>query len=165
MSNTKPVNRAYNILENVVFLKKTQLFSSMWTHDLRAVAAIAEELVFDSGEEIMREKDIGDSLYIIKDGSVRVSKMVGSKDAIDLATLVVGDSFGDMAVFDAELRSASGYALGRCTLLRIQGDDLIDVILDCPNIAIELLKIFVKRLRNANVTIESLSATAQRNVE
>jgi len=149
--------QAFKILENVVFLKKTTLFSAMRTHDLRAVASIAEELTYDAGDLIVREKDVGDSLYLIKEGNVRISKKVGDDTFVTLAELGVGDCFGDMAVFDAELRSASGYARGHCVLIKINGDDLLDVIIDCPYIAIEFLKMFVKRLRKANGTIEELS--------
>jgi len=149
--------QAFKILENVVFLKKTTLFSAMRTHDLRAVASIAEELTYDAGDLIVREKDVGDSLYLIKEGNVRITKSVGPDTSVTLAELTVGDCFGDMAVFDAELRSASGYARGHCVLIKINGDDLLDVIIDCPYIAIEFLKMFVKRLRKANGTIEELS--------
>jgi CRP-like cAMP-binding protein len=63
-----------------------------------------------------------------------------------------------MALFDDEARSASAYALSRCSVIRIKRDDLIDVIMEYPMIAIELLKIFVKRLRKSNTRIEALSA-------
>jgi CRP-like cAMP-binding protein len=152
--------QAFKILENVVFLKKTALFSAMRTHDLRAVASIAEELTYEAGDLIVRENDVGDSLYLIKEGRVKISKKVKDADPVALAELGIGDCFGDMAVFDAELRSASANAKDHCILLKINGDDLIDVIVDCPYIAIEFLKMFVKRLRKANVSIEELTATA-----
>ncbi|MBD3320758.1 MAG: cyclic nucleotide-binding domain-containing protein [Chitinivibrionales bacterium] len=149
---------AYAILENVVFLKKTPLFSSIRTHDIGAVASIAEEITFRPGEEIVSENDVGDSLFLIKKGTVRIVKKVDETSSIDLAELSIGECFGDMAVFDAEQRSASVRAKDTCTLLRINGQDLIDVILDHPHISIELLKIFIKRLRKANATIRELSS-------
>lgn len=152
---------AYAILENVVFLKKTPLFSSIRTHDIGAVASIAEELQFSPDDEIVSENDVGDSLYLIKEGTVRIVKKIDEMNSIDLAKLTVGECVGDMAVFDAEQRSASVRAIDKCTLLRINGQDLIDVILDHPHISIELLKIFIKRLRKANATIRELSAKTE----
>lgn len=157
MTGANLTPQAFRILENVVFLKKTSLFTSMRTHDLRAVAAVAEELSFEPGEEIVHEGDVGDALYLIKEGRIRITKKIDDSESVDLAELGTGECFGDMAVFDAELRSASAFAKGRCVLLRIDGEDLIDVIVECPFIAIEFLKMFVKRLRNANTTIERLS--------
>jgi CRP-like cAMP-binding protein len=149
--------QAFKILENVVFLKKTPLFSSMRTHDLRAVAAVVEELTFEPGEEVVREGDVGDALFLIKEGNIRIAKKVGENNSVDLAEIGEGECFGDMAVFDAELRSASAFAKGRTVVLRLDGEDLIDVIVECPYIAIEFLKMFVKRLRKANEAAENLT--------
>lgn len=150
--------KSFHILENVIFLKKTALFSSMETGELRAITAIAEEVTFDKGKEIVHENDVGDSLYIIKDGSVNIIKKINEKQSVKLAELSKGDCFGEMALFDAELRSASVCTKEPCVILCIKSDDLNDLILDYPTIAIEFLKTFVKRLRKANESIEKLSA-------
>jgi CRP-like cAMP-binding protein len=151
--------KTFRLLEDVIFLKKTVLFSSMQTSELRAIAAIANELYFENGKEIVRENDVGDSLYIIKDGSVKIVKSIHDKQSIKLAELTKGDCFGEMALFDAELRSASVYAKEPCTLICINRDDLNDLLLDYPTIGVEFLKIFVKRLRKANDKIEKLSVS------
>lgn len=156
MDNSK--EKTFKLLENVIFLKKTALFSLMETGDLRAIAAIAEEIAFKAEREIVKEEDVGDSMYIIKDGSVVIEKAINEKENVLLAELSKGDCFGEMALFDAELRSASVHAKEACVLLCIKSDDLNDLLLGYPTIAIEFLKTFVKRLRKANETIEQLSA-------
>ncbi len=153
--------KTFHLLEDVIFLKKTPLFSSMQTSELRALATIAEEHSFESGKEIVREDDVGDSLYIIKNGSVNILKKIDETNTVKLAELSQGDCFGEMALFDAEVRSASVYAKEPCVLLCIKSDDLNDLLLDYPTIAIEFIKIFVKRLRKANKTIEKLSSDNQ----
>ncbi len=134
----------------------------METSDLRAIAAIASELQFESGKEIVRENDVGDSLYIIKVGNVEIVKCVKDKQSITLAELTRGDCFGEMALFDTELRSASVFAKEPCTLICITRDDLNDLLLDYPTIGVEFLKIFVKRLRKANNKIEKLSVSSNK---
>jgi CRP-like cAMP-binding protein len=148
---------SFDLLENVIFLKKTPLFAGAQTGDLRAVAAVAEELSVEAGSELVKENEIGDCVYIIKEGSVRVTKKTSDDKAVDLAEFSAGECFGEMALFDDEARSASVVAQTRCALLRIKRDDLIDVLLDYPTIAIELLRIFVGRLRKSNTRIEALS--------
>lgn len=147
----------FTILENVIFLKKTALFSTMHTSELRAIAAIASENLFCADKEIVREGDFGDSLYLIKKGSVNIVKKIDENKSIVLAKMNEGDCFGEMALFDAEVRSATVKAKDDCVLLCIKSDDLHDLVLDYPAIAIEFLKTFVKRLRKANVQIEKLS--------
>ena len=149
--------KTFQLLENVIFLKKTVLFSSMQTSELRAIAAIAKELRFETNKEIVRENDVGDSLYIIKSGRVKIVKSKDDRQSVKLAELAKGDCFGEMALFDTELRSASVYAKEPCTLICIQRDDLTDLLLDYPTIGIEFLKIFIQRLRRANEQIETLS--------
>ncbi len=152
-------DQTVSLLDTIVFLKQTTLFSAMPSYDLRAIASIAEELSFREAEVIVRERDVGDSLYLVKSGSIVLSKESSGGVSHVLAHLGVGDCFGEMAVFDAELRSATATAQSECRILRIGGDDLMDVILDSPTIALEMLKVFVKRLRKAYATIDHLSST------
>ena len=148
---------AYSLLEKILVLKRCPMFAMVNTSDLQPVAAIAEELYFVQGDTIVGEGDIGDSLYLIKNGTVQVSKRVGMHGSTVLAELARGDCFGEMSAIDEEVRSASVIARETCSLLRLNKDDLFEVILECPHIGLELLKIFVKRLRSANTLIESLS--------
>jgi CRP/FNR family transcriptional regulator, cyclic AMP receptor protein len=150
--------QSFDLLESVIFLKKTNLFSAVQTSELRAIASIVETVDVEAGEELVKESDAGDCLYVIKEGKVRITKKSGDNKLIDLAELSAGECFGEMALFDDEARSASAYAVSRCSVIRIKRDDLIDVIMEYPMIAIELLKIFVRRLRKSNVRIESLSS-------
>jgi CRP-like cAMP-binding protein len=161
--NEQPANQsnAFSIFEKVIFLKKTQLFSSIQTQAIGAIAEIADEFTYHKGEHIVEEKDVGDSAYFIRKGRVAIRKKYRGEKMIDLARLSEGDCFGEMAVFDSEERSAAAVAETDCKVIRIKGDDLIDVILDYPYISIELLKIFIKRLRTANATITDLTHGAQ----
>ncbi|NLE01041.1 MAG: cyclic nucleotide-binding domain-containing protein [Fibrobacter sp.] len=154
---------SYKLLENIFVLKKSTLFSSVNTNELRAVAAIVEELSFRKSSTIVREGDIGDCLYLIKKGKVQITKKVGMHGTAVLAELADGECFGEMAAIDEEVRSASVTAIQDCTLLRISKDDLKDVILECPNIGLELLNIFVKRLRSSNARIETLSKNGEKS--
>jgi CRP/FNR family transcriptional regulator len=150
--------KSFIVLENVIFLKKTSLFTHVQTRELRTIASIAEEVTFETGEEVVKESDAGDSMYIIKEGRVKITKKTPDNKSIDLADLAAGECFGEMTLFDDEARSASAYAITTCVMLRIARDDLIDVLVEHPLIALELLKIFVKRLRKANARIESQSS-------
>jgi|WetSurMetagenome_2_1015567.scaffolds.fasta_scaffold132897_2 CRP-like cAMP-binding protein len=147
--------KSFSLLENVLFLKKTALFSTIKTDELRAIASVVEEISFHYGNEIVKESDPGDSAYIIKEGRIKIVRKTPDNRTIDLAELSEGDFFGEMSLFDDEARSASAYALTPCIVLRLMREDLMDVIGEHPSIAIELIKIFVKRLRSSIARIES----------
>ncbi|MBN1577695.1 MAG: cyclic nucleotide-binding domain-containing protein [Chitinispirillaceae bacterium] len=156
------IKASYALLDKILVLKKNVLFSTVSTSELRAVAEVAEELHFKPGELIVKEDDIGDALFLIRNGSVRVAKRVGADRTIDLASMGEGECFGEMAAIDEEVRSATVSARQECVVLRISKDDLYDVLRDNPQIGIELLRIFVKRLRRANSRIEELSLSSDR---
>jgi CRP-like cAMP-binding protein len=151
------IKASYTLLEKILILKKSALFASVTTNELRAVAWVAEEVQFKPGDRIVRENEIGDALFLIKSGSVRVVKSNGAGQSVDLAIMKAGECFGEMAAIDEEVRSATVYALQTCVVLRINKDDLHDVLSEYPQIAIELLRIFVERLRHANERIEAFS--------
>jgi CRP-like cAMP-binding protein len=144
------MNDPMSVLENVLVLKKSTIFSMVSTSDLRAVAAVIQEMNYQDGELIIKEKDIGDSMYLIRKGAVRIEKKTHGNKANILAELHDGECFGEMSAIDEEVRSADVYAKGSCIILKLSKDDLIEVILECPHIGIELMKLFVKRLRLAN---------------
>ncbi|MBN2035164.1 MAG: cyclic nucleotide-binding domain-containing protein [Chitinispirillaceae bacterium] len=153
----------HQLLEHIVTLKRSSLFSAVATRELEAVAAVAEELCFERDERIVTEGDVGDSLYLIKQGRVVISKRVTENSFATLAELGAGECFGEMSAIDEEVRSASVMAAGDCTLLRISKEALIEVVLNAPLLGVELLKIFVKRLRAANQRIQSLSGGKEKS--
>ena len=155
------IKTSYELLEKILVLKRSALFASVTTSELRAVAAVAEELHYRPGETIVKENEIGDALFLIRSGAVGISKNVEGGRSVDLATMDAGECFGEMAAIDEEVRSATVSARQECAVLKISKDDLHDVLRESPQIGIELLRIFVKRLRNANLRIETLSHAAK----
>lgn len=153
--------QSYALLEKVLVLKKSSLFMAVTTSELRAVAAVAEELFFAPGTCIFCEEEIGSSLYLVKEGCVSIAKRVGGNRSVELARLGVGECFGEMSAIDEEVRSATAYVEVASVVLRISKDDLLDVLHDCSPIGIELLKIFIKRLRRANSRIEEIAPVGE----
>lgn len=149
------------ILENILALKHSPLFSAVATRELEAVAMVAEEVLYGPGEAVVKEGEVGDSMFLIKQGLVRISKRINADSTANLAELSAGECFGEMSVIDEEVRSASVVAQTPCSLLRIGKDALLDVVLDAPHLGIELLKIFVKRVRLADKRIQELTATKE----
>jgi CRP/FNR family transcriptional regulator, cyclic AMP receptor protein len=145
------------LLENILALKHSVLFSAVDTRELEAVAMVAAEVRCGAGEAVVTEGEVGDSMFLIKQGRVSIVKRTGAGKTAKLAELTAGECFGEMSVIDEEVRSASVVALAPCSLLRIGKDALLDVVLGAPLLGVELLKIFVKRVRAADQRIQELS--------
>lgn len=131
-------------VEKVLFLKSIGIFSGLPGEDLAPIARIAEEVDFHAGEEVFREGDPGDSLYLVVHGKARVHR--GRRE---IALLGEKECFGEMALLDGEARSASVAAAEDLQTLRISRDDFFDILGDRVEIAQGIFKVLTGRLRTA----------------
>ncbi len=105
--------------------------------------------VYSDGEVIIAEGDEGDCMYVIQSG--RVEAVTGSgPQELRVAVLEGGDFFGEMALFDKEVRSATVRALGEARVLTIDKRALLKRISEDPLLAMNLLKTMSKRVRSLN---------------
>src|SRR5918911_3000277 len=94
-------------------LGQVPLFSSLSERDLTELAQVAVPRTYEAGEAVFREGDTGDTCYVVRSGSVRVTRRHSDGRAITLAELRPGDIFGELAMFGGETRSASVETLER----------------------------------------------------
>jgi Na+:H+ antiporter len=86
-----------------------------------------------AGEMIVRQGGSGDSLFLVARGVIRVTRQDGGLSR-DLATLMAGDFFGEMALLRGSARTATCRAVTPCALYELRRSDL-DLIRDmCPGI-------------------------------
>jgi len=133
-------------VEKVLFLKSIDLFRGLPGEELAQVAEIAEEVPVGSGDLVFSEGEAGDALYIVVEGRVLVHK--GEKH---LAELGERECFGEMSVLDSEPRSASVSAINESLLLKIGREDFKDILSERPEIALGIMKVLSRRLRESNV--------------
>lgn len=131
-------------VERVLFLKSIELFSAIAGEDLAQLALISTEERRDSGEEIFAEGDPGDALYLVLSGTVRVH----CEDRT-VAELGTRECFGEMALLDGASRSATVTASVETRLLKISREDFHDILAEKPQIAIGVIRVLTRRLRNA----------------
>jgi NADH dehydrogenase len=76
--------------------------------------------IFDAGQDIVREGDVGNSLFLIEEGEVDVLKATASGTPECVATLGPGQQFGEVAVFQRCRRTATVRARSRVRLVQIR---------------------------------------------
>jgi CRP-like cAMP-binding protein len=131
-------------VEKVLFLKSIDLFSQIPGEDLAQVALISTEESREPGDEIFAEGEIGDALYLVLEGKVRVHR----QDRV-IAELGERECFGEMALLDTEPRSATVTALSGTQLLKITREDFEEIMSEKPEIGMGIIKVLSRRLRNA----------------
>lgn len=134
------------LLEKVLVLKRTAIFSDTPEHILADLAPLMQEVEFVQGSLIFREGTIGDSMYIIYQGSVRIHKGNTTLTILDKEN----DVFGELSLFDSEKRSASATAFTDCFLFKIDQLPFYELIETRPEIIKGAVKMLCKRLREQN---------------
>ena len=124
-------------------------FKGLSTGEVSDLLNGAEKCSFDPGTVIVKEGTVGQHMYIILNGSARVTK-TGRGGAVELAILEPADSFGEMALVDNEARSATVIADTDCVLVRLN-DQMINAK---PEIGLKVFRNIAKvvstRLRAAD---------------
>lgn len=110
-------------IEKVLILKSVPIFSSVPEGQLVDLATIVRSVEYEAGEIIMTQGDLGTSMYVVVHGRVRIFK-----DDKDLGEHGKRAVFGELAALDPEPRAASVQALEDCTLLRLDGESLYDLM-------------------------------------
>jgi CRP-like cAMP-binding protein len=110
---------------------------------------------FSKGELIFAEGDLGNEMFILQAGKVRIFKNIDGFDQT-LTVLEKGDFFGEMSVLEGMPRSASAEAEENCELIRINSANFVAMIKSNVEIAIRIMRKLSLRLREANVQIEKL---------
>lgn len=109
--------------ENRNFIEKIPLFSRFTAAQKDSLLNLLVLHEFQSGQRIVREKENGDLLYIIKRGYVMVSV-----EGIQKRKLGPGDFFGEQALLYKTKRTASVDAIDKVALLSLKADDLVDLL-------------------------------------
>ena len=124
-------------------LKNFPLLKNLSDEDLTALETYVKEESFNEGDNIIKEGDIGDTLYILVSGKVDVIKTTIYDDEFICASLDASMHclFGEMAVIDNDKRSATIKAKTECKTLSLNRDGFTDFCNKHPYAGIELLKL------------------------
>jgi len=131
-------------VEKVFCLKGVGIFSECAGEQLGELAVVADEVDRAPGAEIIREGDVDNSLFVLVDGRVQVSK-----SGQPIAELGAGEVFGELALLDPAPRNASVTALTDTTILRIDAEPFGDILDENPEISRAILRVLTRRLRAA----------------
>ena len=138
-------------------LKSVPMFATFGENQLRTLVTLVSRRNAPRGSVIMREGDPVDSLYIVVAGRLKV--MMGESDGkeVILGILGPGEFFGEMGLIDDRPRSATVIAIEPCELLSVTKHAFKKCLLENFEVAMTVLRVLVRRLREADRKIGSLA--------
>ena len=130
-------------------LRRVDAFQELDDSSLSEFMPLISIVEVAPGKMIFNEGDMGDALFLILSGEVRISKNIHGVGEEALAFLKEGSYFGEMAlVGDEHPRSASAIAEHRCELTKLTRTDFIELIHKRPDIGVPVLWSFATTLSN-----------------
>ena len=136
--------------EIVELLGRVPVFSTLEQEDLERIADLAVPRTFEPGQIVFREGDASDTCYIVRTGHARAVREHSDGRTITLASFGPGDIFGELAMFEDELRSATVEAVQLTNVVAVLGPDMRRLMTEHPGIASRLVVALGRRLRETN---------------
>ena len=151
--------------DHIERLRKINLFDGVPREALEAIASITDEQSAPAGTLLFAHGDVGDRLFLIVEGKIRISRDIPGMGEEALAVLGPGDVFGELCLFDDAPRSADARVHERCRFLSLSRDRFAELLLLRTDIAYDVLwnavRILSKRLRETSDKLTFLSVSAK----
>ena len=141
-------------LKDFSAIKDSIMLQGFSDEELGKLADFCEMREMGEGTTVFIENMPGESLFLVKKGTIRISKMFAEGDEKTLVVLGPEDIFGEMAVIDGLPRSATARVAEDADLISIKKKSLERLCQDDAVLALKLVsnivKVFSKRVREAN---------------
>ena len=152
-----PARRTTLIGERTMTLKAVPFFTQLSDRELDVVRSVAVEKNYPRSAVVLTEGEMGDSLYMIQTGKVKV--FIGDEDGreIILKILSPGDFFGEMSMIDKQPRSASVTTLEASTFHILSHSAFEKCVEQAPRIGNMVMRVLASRVREADRKIGTLA--------
>jgi CRP-like cAMP-binding protein len=148
--------------ETTAQLKKIDWFDELPDEMLTALAKKVHKRILSKGEILFRKGDVGDSLFVINSGWVKVVTKDTQGSDVVLNQVGAGEIIGEMALLDNEPRSAGVVALEETAVLELKRDDFMEILKQQPDLSLSVIRNFSSRMRYNTNYIEQITEMSKR---
>lgn len=131
--------------DDVAMLRKVPLFESVDPAKLKLIAYTANQVLFDDGELVFSQGSNGTSAYLIVRGDADIVSESGGQQVV-VAKLGTNALFGEISAFCDVPRTAAVRAVGQLTVLELKRENLMELIGEFPDVAVEVIRELARRL-------------------
>ena len=138
-------------------LRKVPLFSGLADEQLGHLGSVVRKNRYTPSSVILAEGEPGDNLFLLLEGSAKVTRAGSQGREVVIAFIRAGEFFGELSILDGQARSASVVALEDSQVYVIERSDFIGLIRRDPDLSIHLLQELARRIRASDRQIEYLA--------
>ena len=148
------VPRELVVAERAARLEAVGVLSLLAPEQLKRLASDHEERTYAAHEPIIRQGELGESMFIITDGLVKVSVRTPGGDIVPVRELTTGDYFGEVALMTGEPRSATVTAEAETRVLEICRESFRAILKEQPDLVEQLGEVLQRRLQERDEAVE-----------
>ncbi len=137
------------------YIKNMNFFKEFTTLQLGELERLSKMRVLGRNEVIYMEGDPADSVFLLKQGRVSLSMLVGDRE-VTLAILGPGEIFGELIFNGEEFRECTALALDNTVICTIRRRDFESLIRSHPDLAFKIIKLMGLKLRRIEGRLEEL---------
>lgn len=133
------------------------IFNNLTFDEMMEVASITTSKVYEKGEFIYTQGDIGEKLYVIHRGRVKISRISSNGKEQVIRVVGPGEFVGELSLFSPLPMMDNAEALEKTSLCIIEGKKLKGIIKKYPTIAFKVMEELSQRLEKAENLIEDIN--------
>lgn len=143
--------------EKMRHLSTMELFQDLSEREREELDRITTMSTVRKGKVFYRPEETGEVLFILKEGNVQLYRISPEGKKLVITTLDKGSLFGEMALLGQQMHNTFAEANNDCTICVMSRSDLERLILQRPQVALRILEITGRRLRDAESRLEDLA--------
>jgi len=143
--------------EKMRYLSELTVFQDLTPREMEELNRITTMSTVSKGRVFYRPEEPGEVMFILKEGRVQLYRISPEGKKLVITTLGPHTLFGEMALIGAKMHNTFAEAVDNCLICVISRSDLERLILNKPRVALRILEITGKRLREAEERLESMA--------
>ena len=143
--------------EKMRYLSELAVFQDLSPRDMEELNRITTMSTVQKGRVFYRPEEPGEVLFILKEGKVQLYRISPEGKKLVITTLGSHTLFGEMALLGAKMHNTFAEAIEDCLICVMSRNDLERLILNKPQVALRILEVTGRRLRDAEERLENMA--------
>ncbi len=139
------------------YLSELTVFQDLTAREMEDLNRITTMSTVSKGRVFYRPEELGEVLFILKEGQVQLYRISPEGKKLVITTLGPHTLFGEMALLGTKMHNTFAEAVDDCLICVMSRTDLERLILSKPQVALRVLEITGKRLREAEERLENMA--------
>jgi CRP-like cAMP-binding protein len=156
-TDEKIVGTATQPAEKLRYLSELMVFQDLSPREMEELNRITTMSTMPKGRVFYRPEEPGEVLFILKEGKVQLYRISPEGKKLVITTLGPHTLFGEMALLGTKMHNTFAEAIEDCLICVMSRTDLERLILNKPQVALRILAVTGKRLRDAEERLENMA--------